>query len=130
MKGVDIWGETQRRDSVRTAGAPPSASTTDGGANARGRLHLREQQCRGASICEHNRQRLRGLCLQRQQSSPTEFLMRKMAQEAVNILWETQEGYNGGSQHREERSWWAQGPGCFERIGEWEHWIQQDHSLP
>ena len=36
---------------------------------------------------------LRGLCLQRQQSSPTEPLMRQMAQEAVNILWETQEGY-------------------------------------
>ena len=79
---------------------------------------------------------LRSLCLQGQQSSPTEPLMRQMAQEAVNVLWETQEGYqhdmtigNGGSQHCEERSWWAQGPGCFERIGEWEHWIQQDHSL-
>ena len=36
---------------------------------------------------------LRSLCLQRQQSSPTEPLMRQMAQEAVNILWETQEGY-------------------------------------
>ena len=35
---------------------------------------------------------------------------------------------NGGSRHREERSWWAQGPGCADRIGEWECWIQQDHS--
>jgi len=61
--------------------------------------------------------------------------VRELAQEAVSILWEAQEGYqhdmtigNGGSHHREERSWWAQGPGCFERISEWERWIQQDHS--
>jgi hypothetical protein len=79
---------------------------------------------------------LRSLCLQRQQSSPTEPLVRELAQEVVSILWEAQEGYqhdmtigNGGSHHREERSWWAQGPGCFERISEWERWIQQDHSL-
>ena len=78
----------------------------------------------------------RSLCLQRQQSSPTEPLVRQLAQETVNILWEAQEGYqhdmticNGGSHHREERSWWSQGPGCFERISEWESWIQQDHSL-
>jgi hypothetical protein len=78
---------------------------------------------------------LRSLCLQRQQSSPTEPLVRELAQEAVSTLWEAQKGYqhdmtigNGGSHHREERSWWAQGPGCFERISEWERWIQQDHS--
>ena len=79
---------------------------------------------------------LRSLCIQRQQSNPTEPLVRELAQEAVSILWEAQEGYqhdmtigNGGSHHREERSWWVQGPGCFERISEWERWIQQDHSL-
>jgi len=40
--------------------------------------------------------------------------VRELAQEVVSILWEAQEGYqhdmtigNGGSHHREERSWWA-----------------------
>ena len=79
---------------------------------------------------------LRSLCIQRQQSNPAEPMMRELAQEAVSILWEAQEGHqhemtigNGGSHHREERSWWVQGPGSFERLSEWERWIQQDHSL-
>ena len=79
---------------------------------------------------------LRSLCIQRQQSNPTEPLMRELAQEAVSILWEAQAGHqhdmtigNGGSHHRAERSWWAQGPRSLEQIGEWERWIQQDHSL-
>ncbi len=33
---------------------------------------------------------LRSLCIQRQQSNPTEPLMRELAQEAVSILWEAQ----------------------------------------
>ena len=70
---------------------------------------------------------IRSLCIQRQQSNPTEPRMRELAQEAVSILWEAQAGHqhdmtigNGGSHHRAERSWWTQGPGSLERIGEWE----------
>jgi hypothetical protein len=31
---------------------------------------------------------------------------------------------NTGSQHREERSWWAQGPTCLEQLQEWKQWVQ------
>jgi hypothetical protein len=57
-----------------------------------------------------------------------------MAHDAVDILWEGQAGHkhvmtigNSGSQHRGECSWWAQGPGCLEKIQEWQQWVQHCH---
>jgi hypothetical protein len=35
---------------------------------------------------------------------------------------------NAGSQHREERSWWAQGPTCLKQLQEWKQWVQHYHS--
>jgi hypothetical protein len=77
---------------------------------------------------------LRILCLQRSQSNPEESTLRQMAQDAVDILWEEQEGHrhamtigNAGGQHRGECSWWAQGPRCLEQIQEWKQWVQQCH---
>lgn len=68
---------------------------------------------------------LRSLCLLRGQSNPEDLTLRHMAQDAVDIMWEVQEGYqhamticNAGSQHRGECSWWAQGPMCLEQIQE------------
>jgi hypothetical protein len=79
---------------------------------------------------------LRNLCLQKNLNNPEKLVLRQLAQEAVNILWEEQEGHphamtigNAGSQHGGECSWWAQGPRCLERIQEWEQWLQKCHSL-
>jgi len=62
-------------------------------------------------------------------------VLRQLSLEAVNILWEEQEGHrhamtigNAGSQHGGERSWWARGPRCLERIQEWEQWLQKCHT--
>jgi hypothetical protein len=35
---------------------------------------------------------------------------------------------NAGSQHREERSWWAQGPTCLKQLQEWKQWVQHCHT--
>jgi hypothetical protein len=50
-------------------------------------------------------------------------------------MWEGQAGHqhamtigNAGSQHREERSWWAQGPTCLEQLQEWKQWVQYCHT--
>ena len=68
---------------------------------------------------------LRNLCLQKKQNNPEKLVLRQLSQEAVNILWEEQEGHrhamtigNAGSQHGGECSWWARGPRCLERIQE------------
>jgi hypothetical protein len=78
---------------------------------------------------------LRGLCLQKKQSNPERAVLRQLSLEAVNILWEEQEGHrhamtigNAGSHHGGERSWWARGPRSLERIQEWEQWLQKCHS--
>ena len=78
---------------------------------------------------------LRNLCLQKKQNNPEKIVLRQLSLEAVNILWEEQEGHrlamtigNAGSQHGGERSWWARGPRCLERIQEWEQWLQKCHS--
>jgi hypothetical protein len=77
----------------------------------------------------------RSLCLQRGQSNPTELTLRHIAQAAVDIMWEGQAGHhhamtigNAGSQHREERSWWAQGPTCLDQLQEWKQWVQYCHT--
>jgi len=78
---------------------------------------------------------LRNLCLQKKQNNPEKLVLRQLSLEAVNILWEEQEGHrlamtigNAGSQHGGERSWWARGQRCLERIQEWEQWLQKCHS--
>ena len=75
---------------------------------------------------------LRNLCLQKKQNNPERTVLRQLSLEAVNILWEEQEGHrlamtigNAGSQHGGERSWWARGPRCLERIQEWEHKVTE-----
>ena len=56
---------------------------------------------------------------------PDKGVLRQLLLEAVNILWEEQEGHrhamtigNVGSHHGGERSWWARGPKSLERIQE------------
>ena len=78
---------------------------------------------------------LRNLCLQKKQNHPERTVLRQLSLEAVNILWEEQEGHrhamtigNAGSQHGGERSWWARGPRCLERMQEWEQWLQKSHT--
>jgi hypothetical protein len=80
---------------------------------------------------------LRNLCLQKKQNNPERTVLRQLSLEAVNILWEEQEGHrhamtigNAGSQsqHGGELSWWARGPRCLERIQEWEQWLQKCHT--
>jgi hypothetical protein len=78
---------------------------------------------------------LRSLCLQRGHSNPTELTLQHIAQDTVDIMWEGQAGHqhamtigNAGSQHREEHSWWAQGPTCLEQLQEWKQWVQYCHT--
>jgi len=78
---------------------------------------------------------IRNLCTHRGQGNPTDLTLRHIAQDAANIVWEGQPGHkhamtigNTGSQHREERSWWAQGPTCLEQLQEWKQWIQHCQS--
>ena len=35
---------------------------------------------------------------------------------------------NAGSKHREECSWWGQGPKCLEQLQEWKQWVQYCHA--
>jgi hypothetical protein len=110
--------------------AIPEAKASEGAA-----LMMKAQQSWRWRIALRTPQRfpavLRSLCLQRKQSNPEEFILRQMAQDAVNILWEGQEGHqyamtigNAGRQHRGACSWWAQGPRCLEQIQEWKQWVQ------
>jgi hypothetical protein len=74
---------------------------------------------------------IRNLCIQRGQGNPTELTLRHIAQDTANIVWDGQPGHkhvmtigNTGSQHREEHSWWAQGPTYLEQLQEWKQWVQ------
>ena len=60
-------------------------------------------------------------------------------QEAVEIIWDSNdvsgnanfmELGNAGACHRQERSWWAQGPGCMQEAERWRQCIQTCHDEP
>ena len=81
--------------------------------------------------CEHQAKRKEAREYLRDKKGPEEPVLRQIVHEAVDILWEGQNGHthamtisNAGSQHRGERSWWAQGPGCLDRVQEWQQWIK------